>query len=27
MIGWLARHYRHLNDRYHGAEGDACAIA
>jgi len=27
MIGWLSRHYRRLNDRYHGAEGDAFAIA
>ena len=27
MIGWLARHFRQLNDRYHGDEGDAFAIA
>lgn len=27
MIGWLVRHFRRLNDRYHGAEGDAFAIA
>src|SRR5437762_8071425 len=26
MLGRLARHFRGLNERYHGAEGDAFAL-